>query len=88
MRCGNFVFVSLNWCTSVFFSDHIVQCIEGCKLTANGEEIEIHQDAVDGKEINGKEFHRKRIYLNGNCIRWLNRYLDMKPQRKGRLGRR
>uniref|UniRef100_A0A0K8RT46 MHC class I antigen n=1 Tax=Crotalus horridus TaxID=35024 RepID=A0A0K8RT46_CROHD len=63
-------------------TDHILQCIEGCKLTTNGEEIEIHQDAVDGKEKNGGESHDKRFYLNGNCIQWLNRYLSNKPQRK------
>ncbi|XP_039220657.1 major histocompatibility complex class I-related gene protein-like isoform X2 [Crotalus tigris] len=63
-------------------TDHILQCIEGCKFTTNGEEIEIHQDAVDGKEIDGGEFHNKRFYLDGNCIQWLNRYLSNKPQRK------
>lgn len=85
MRWGNFVFVSLTWC---FFIDHTLQCIEGCKLTAHGEEIEIHQDVVDGEEMKGEEFHKKRYYLKGNCIMWLNRYLNMKPQSKGRPGRR
>uniref|UniRef100_A0A670Z6C3 Ig-like domain-containing protein n=1 Tax=Pseudonaja textilis TaxID=8673 RepID=A0A670Z6C3_PSETE len=63
-------------------NDHTLQCIEGCKLTADGEEIEIHQDAFDGKEMKGEKFHSKRAYLHGNCIQWLNRYLDMRPQRK------
>uniref|UniRef100_A0A670Z8C0 Ig-like domain-containing protein n=1 Tax=Pseudonaja textilis TaxID=8673 RepID=A0A670Z8C0_PSETE len=58
-------------------NDHTLQCIEGCKLTADGEEIEIHQDAFDGKEMKGEKFHSKRAYLHGNCIQWLNRYLDM-----------
>uniref|UniRef100_A0A670Z5U1 Ig-like domain-containing protein n=1 Tax=Pseudonaja textilis TaxID=8673 RepID=A0A670Z5U1_PSETE len=62
--------------------NHTLQCIEGCKLTADGEEIEIHQDAFDGKEMKGEKFHSKRAYLHGNCIQWLNRYLDMRPQRK------
>ncbi|ETE59036.1 Major histocompatibility complex class I-related protein, partial [Ophiophagus hannah] len=63
-------------------TDHTLQCIEGCKLTADGEKIEIHQDALDGKEMKGEEFHSERMYLYGNCIHWLNRYLDMRPQRK------
>ncbi|KAG8127384.1 hypothetical protein E2320_014330, partial [Naja naja] len=63
--------------------DHTLQCIEGCKLTADGDEIEIHQDAFDGKKMRKENrFHRERYYLDGNCIRWLNRYLDMKPQKK------
>ncbi|XP_026545441.1 major histocompatibility complex class I-related gene protein-like [Notechis scutatus] len=62
-------------------NDHTLQCIQGCKLTADGNEISIHQDAFDGKRMK-KTFHRERFYLNGNCIQWLKRYLGLKPQKK------
>ncbi|XP_015683019.1 major histocompatibility complex class I-related gene protein [Protobothrops mucrosquamatus] len=62
-------------------TDHTLQCIQGCELTADGKEIEIHRDAVDGKEMKGDEIHI-RYYMVGNCILWLKRYLNMKPQRK------
>ncbi|XP_032065644.1 major histocompatibility complex class I-related gene protein-like [Thamnophis elegans] len=63
-------------------NDHTLQCIEGCKLTADEDEILIHQEAFDGKEMTGEAFHPERRYFDGSCIRWLNRYLHMKPEKK------
>ncbi|XP_070593124.1 major histocompatibility complex class I-related gene protein-like [Erythrolamprus reginae] len=62
--------------------DHTLQCIEGCKLTTDEKEIEIHEDVIDGKEVKEEEFHRKRVYLDGSCILWLKMFLNMKPVKK------
>ncbi|XP_025029032.1 patr class I histocompatibility antigen, A-2 alpha chain-like [Python bivittatus] len=56
--------------------DHILQCIDGCELMANGEGGKIHRDAVDGREMKGEGFHSySRTFLGGNCIQWLKRHL-------------